>query len=69
MKLVTLSKPIIKKKQEDIHGETHIIGFCEYCWAYDRTINLSVFHDAGTDRSHVLAHKSCAPPDWGECQC
>lgn len=54
----------------DVHGETRVSGYCEFCWSYDLLENLVVLHEQELFR-HLLAHSECANPlsGWEYCTC
>ncbi len=54
---------------EDVHSESHALGYCEFCWNQDSLVNLVLLHDG--EHNHILSHETCATAlaGWQYCTC
>lgn len=60
---------VIPEWRGDVQSESHISGYCEFCWGWDHLSNLIVAHDPERTNGHSLAHPSCVDPSWELCTC
>jgi hypothetical protein len=81
MELFTTSlkqAPIITREQvervDDMHGESNVCGYCEFCWGWDYFKNLIIIHDLtlpDASNNHSMGHQKCieALKGWEYCKC
>lgn len=55
----------------DVHSESRMCGYCEFCWGFDILQNLEIVHESARPHSHILVHHGCirAIPGFETCTC
>lgn len=59
------------EQKSDVHGESKISGYCEFCWGWDNLQNLVMVHPVTAPQQHLLGHRTCVEglSDVVSCTC